>query len=166
MKKILIFVLMLCSITTYAQNFNSSNRCEEPNGNCDKDPNSPHQQDPLDGTETSGGISADPNEIIGPMGYDSIHWVSVNDILNYTILFENDPEFATANAQKVDVRFRFEDKAQMKGFGLSEYGFANMSWPIENSPAAYHNRLDLRDSMFIYVDLVAGLDVVKQEALL
>lgn len=155
--------MLLClSAGVYAQSKSPWN-CGE--GGCeDPLPDPPHQQDPLDGTETSGGISADPNEIIGPMGYDSIHWVSVNDILNYTILFENDPEFATANAQKVDVRFRFEDKAQMKGFGLSEYGFANMSWPIEDSPAAYHNRLDLRDSMFIYVDLVAGLDVVKQEA--
>lgn len=157
--RILFIVLFLFSLNVFGQ-------CPWPptSGNNNPPPPPTPGNTPLDGIATSGGISADPNEIIGPMGYDSIHWVSVNDILNYTILFENDPEFATANAQKVDVRFRFEDKAQMKGFGLSEYGFANMSWPIENSPAAYHNRLDLRDSMFIYVDLVAGLDVVKQEA--
>ena len=119
---------------------------------------------PIYGVTTSGGQSADPNEIIGPMGYDSIHWVSIHDVLNYTILFENDPEFATANAQKVDVRFRFEDKSQMKGFALGAYGFANMSWEIENSPAAYQNRLDLKNSMFIYVDLTAGVDVVKEQA--
>jgi hypothetical protein len=158
MKRILfLFSMLFCITSVYAQK-----DCE--GGNNDRDPNPPHQQDPLDGTETSGGISADPNEIIGPMGYDSVHWVSINDILNYTILFENDPEFATANAQKVDVRFKFEDKAQMRGFGLGMYGFANMSWPIDDNPAAYQNRLDLRDSMYIYVDLVAGIDVVKQEA--
>lgn len=159
MKKLILFLLFIyyLSLSANAQSCN-------PGGNNNPPPPPTPGNTPLDGIATSGGISADPNEIIGPMGYDSIHWVSVNDILNYTILFENDPEFATANAQKVDVRFRFEDKAQMKGFGLSEYGFANMSWPIEGSPAAYQNRLDLRDSMFIYVDLVAGLDVVKQEA--
>ena len=157
--RILFIVLFLFSLNVFGQ-------CPWPptSGNNNPPPPPTPGNTPLDGIATSGGISADPNEIIGPMGYDSIHWVSVNDVLNYTILFENDPEFATANAQKVDVRFRFEDKAQMKGFGLSEYGFANMSWPIEGSPAAYQNRLDLRDSMFIYVDLVAGLDVVKQEA--
>ena len=53
-----------------------------------------HHQLPADSTSSSGGISADPNEIIGPTGYDSIRWVSINDVLNYTILFENDPEFA------------------------------------------------------------------------
>lgn len=158
MKRIVFLISMLLYITAgYAQK-----ECD--GGNKDPNPNPPHHQDPLDDTSTSGGISADPNEIIGPMGYDSIHWVSVKDMLNYTILFENDPEFATANAQKVDVRFTFEDKAQMKGFGLGTYGFANMSWDIEKNPAAYQNRLDLRDSMFIYVDLTAGIDVVKQQA--
>lgn len=133
-------------------------------GNKDPNPNPPHHQDPLDDTSTSGGISADPNEIIGPAGYDSIRWVSINDVLNYTILFENDPEFASANAQKVDVRFSFDDKAWMRGFGLGSYGFANYSWNIDKSPAAYQNRLDLRDSMKIYVDLNAGVDVVKKQA--
>lgn len=154
---ILLMSVLFCFSTGYAQK-----ECD--GGNKNPNPNPPHHQDPLDDTSTSGGISADPNEIIGPMGYDSIHWVSVKDVLNYTILFENDPEFATANAQKVDVRFTFEDKALMKGFGLGTYGFANRSWAIEKNPAAYQNRLDLRDSMHIYVDLTAGIDVVKQQA--
>lgn len=162
MKRILLFLSMLLCLTAVMATGGGDDDCGK--GNNNRNPNPNHHQDPLDGTSTSGGISADPNEIIGPTGYDSVRWVSINDVLNYTILFENDPEFATANAQKVDVRFRFEDKAQMKGFGLGMYGFANMSWPIEDAPAAFQNRLDLRDSMHIYVDLVAGLDVVKQEA--
>lgn len=157
-KSILSIISLLFSLAVIAEDV----KCNQ--GNQDKDEDNNHPQDELDGIATSGGISADPNEIIGPMGYDSIHWVSIHDVLNYTILFENDPEFATANAQKVDVRFRFEDKSQMRGFGLGAYGFANMSWEIENSPAAYQNRLDLKDSMLIYVDLTAGIDVVKEQA--
>lgn len=163
MKRILLAILSLsCLFVAHAQNMPRTN-CK--GGNSCSISNPPHHQDPLDDTSTSGGISADPNEIIGPTGYDdSIRWVSINDVLNYTIFFENDPDFATANAQKVDVRFTFEDKAQMKGFGLGTYGFANMSWNIDDAPAAYQNRLDLRDSMRIYVDLTAGIDVVKQQA--
>lgn len=149
--------MLFCFMSGYAQK-----ECD--GGNKDPNPNPSHHQDPLDDTTTSGGISADPNEIIGPAGYDSIRWVSINDVLNYTILFENDPEFASANAQKVDVRFNFDDKAWMRGFGLGSYGFANYSWNIDKSPAAYQNRLDLRDSMKIYVDLNAGVDVVKKQA--
>ena len=133
-------------------------------GDKDKKNDNDHSQEMMDGVATSGGISYDPNEVLGPTGYDSLRWVSINDILNYTIFFENSSDFATANAQKVDVRFNFADKAAMKGFGLGTYGFANQSWNIEDAPAAYQNRLDLRDSMKIYVDLTAGIDVVKQQA--
>ena len=163
MKRILIFISMLFCLMAVTASSGGDDDCGK--GNDKKNPNPEHQQDPLDDTSTSGGISADPNEIIGPTGYDdSLRWVSINDVLNYTIFFENDPEFATANAQKVDVRFNFADKAMMKGFGLSTYGFANQSWNIEDAPATYQNRLDLRDSMHIYVDLTAGIDVVKQQA--
>lgn len=156
---ILLFALLCATLNVYSQ-------CNcPPNGGDEKQlPIPPHPQHPADSITTSGGISADPNEIIGPAGYDSIRWVSINDVLNYTILFENDPEFASANAQKVDVRFSFDDKAWMRGFGLGSYGFANYSWNIDKSPAAYQNRLDLRDSMKIYVDLNAGIDVVKKQA--
>lgn len=141
---------------------NDNNGCGKGNQNPLPDP--PHHNTPLGDANTSGRVSVDPNEIIGPVGYDSLRWVSVNDVLTYTILFENDPGFATANAQKVDVRFGFDDKQWMRGFGLGAFGFANRSWNIDNSQAAYQNRLDLRDSMNIYVDLNAGIDVVRRQA--
>lgn len=108
-------------------------------------------------------LSYDPNEIIGPGGYDSVRWVSINDVLNYTILFENDPEFATAAAQKVDVRFDFPNKAWIKGFGIGGYSFANMSFPVAKPSNAYQQRIDLRDSLGYYVDLIGGLDVARQQ---
>lgn len=160
----MMLLLLAVSSVSFAQKDCDGGDTNPPNDN-------DHPYIPGPGTSTSGGISADPNEIIGPTGFDdSIRWVSINDILNYTILFENDPEFATANAQKVDVRFTFDDKAYIKGFGLNTFGFANYAWSIENSPAAYQNRLDLRDSlvhetpMQIYVDLTAGVDVTKKQA--
>ena len=108
-------------------------------------------------------LSYDPNELIGPQGYDSVRWVSINDVLNYTILFENDPEFATAAAQKVDVRFDFTNKAWMKGFGIGGYSFSNMSWTVAKPSNAYQQRIDLKDSLDYYVDLIAGLDVARQQ---
>lgn len=159
MRKIILFIVCasLWSTTICAQNICRQGDNDNP-ADCD------HYHHPADSITSSGGISGDPNEIIGPVGYDSVRWVSINDVLNYTILFENDPEFASANAQKVDVRFSFDDKAWMRGFGLGSYGFANYSWDIDKCPAAYQNRLDLRDSMNIYVDLNAGIDVVRKQA--
>lgn len=158
--KKLIFAFIMCGLPILLP---AQHNCD--GGHCD----SPHLDNPthipIVDTSTSGGISADPNEIVGPTGYgDSVRWVSINDVLNYTIYFENDPDFATAHAQKVDVRFPFADKAAMRGFGLGTYGFANRSWTIADAPAAYQDRLDLRDSMNIFVDVSAGVDVTRQQA--
>ena len=158
MKKI-IFFLFLQSISMIT--LNAQVRCHQ------GDQTPPHR-DPYeqraDSSEFLGQTSVDPNEIIGPQGYDSLQWVSINDLLNYTIYFENDPDFATANAQRVDVRFDFDKKNLMKDFVLGTYGFANMSWNIENAASTYQNRLDLVDTMQIYVDLIAGLDVTRNQA--
>lgn len=85
MKRILVFISMLLCLTAIADD---KVKCNQ--GDQKQQPTPTPSNTPLDDVATSGGISADPNEIIGPMGYDSIHWVSINDMLNYTILFEND----------------------------------------------------------------------------
>ena len=118
---------------------------------------------PADEASPLGRRSGDPNEILGPEGYDSVRWVSINDVLNYTILFENDPKIATAPAQMIDVRFDFKEKLWMKGFGIGRYGFANMSFPVSETSNAYQQRIDLKDSLGYFVDLIGGLDVARQQ---
>lgn len=134
-----------------------------PNGDNHNQPQRDPQQHPGDNAGMAALISVDPNELEGPTGVDSLRWVSVNDYLNYTIYFENDPEFATAHAQIVDVRFDFPDKHLMKDFSLGRYGFANNAFDIEDNPNVFSTRLDMRDSMKIYVDLHAGLDITKTQ---
>ena len=158
MKKIFIILLLLLSIIAIADNKVNCNQ-----GNQDPAQRDPHEE-PGGDAEFAGQTSVDPNEIIGPQGYDTLQWVSINDVLNYTIYFENDPVFATANAQRVDVRFDFDKKELMKDFILGSYGFANMSWDIEKPSNTYQTRLNLIDTMSIYVDLIAGLDVTKKQA--
>lgn len=158
MKRILVFISMLLCLTAIADDRVKCNQGDQ---------NPPNNNDSIRLPGDKGTItqlpSSDPNDLIGPEGYDSVRWVSINDVLNYTIRFENDPDFALANAQYVDVRFDFWNKVAMRGFGLGTFGFANHSWPIDKSPAAYQNRLDVRDSQSIFVDLTAGVDVTKQQ---
>ena len=131
------------------------------------DQNSPGQKDPVTspvaGATPIGQQAYDPNELIGPEGCDSVRWVSINDVLRYTILFENDPEFATAAAQVVDVRFNFPNKNMMRGFGIGDYSFANQAFTVSSPSNAYQTRMDLRESMGIFVDLFGGLDVTRQQ---
>ena len=133
MKRIIVFISMLFYLTAgYAQK-----ECE---GGC-KEPTKLKGTIPYLAAYGSIPIfvSQDPNEIIGPEGYDSVRWVSVNDVLGYTILFENDPKLATAAAQRVDIRFSFTNKAWMRGFGIGDYSFSNMSFPVAKSSNAFPN---------------------------
>lgn len=106
----------------------------------------------------------DPNEIIGPEGYGDPNWISINDEVPYTVLFENDPEFAMADARRVEIIHYFDDKANPATFRLSDFGFANLSFTVPTNRSFYQARLDARDSLGVYVDVVAGIDVVNNKA--
>lgn len=108
--------------------------------------------------------AVDPNELTGPLGVDSVRWVSKNDELSYTVFFENDPSFATAHAQIVDISIDMPDVRLLNDFKLGAYTFANRSYDIPNEPNFYSMRLDVRDSLDIYVDVLAGMDVENKRA--
>ena len=112
----------------------------------------------------------DPNEIIGLEGYnapesvDTFRWVAATQSLSYTIYFENDPELAMAAASKVAITLPLHEKLNHATFGVGSFGFGSHVIAVEGSPSSYQTRIDLRDSMGIYLDVVAGLDIVNQEA--
>ncbi len=103
--------------------------------------------------------SCEPNELKGPVGVDSVRWVSINDELTYTVYFENDPVFATASAQVVDIHINMPDRRLLKDFKLGDYAFSNREFKIPDFPNFYSMRVDVRDTHNIYVDLTAGMEV-------
>lgn len=113
-------------------------------------------------------VPSDPNEIIGTRGYDNLggtlQWVAATASLPYTIYFENDPELATAAAQKVEVRHRLHAKADISTFAIGAFGFGSHVFTVEGNRSSYQQRLDLTQDMGIYVDVVAGIDIVAGEA--
>jgi len=127
-------------------------------------PGNPELQDPVGGDSIPVAIPLDPNEIVGTRGYDTAQWVSINENLPYTVYFENDPDFATAAAQRVEIRHKFHGNANMFSFGVGSFGFGNLVVEVPGSPVYYQKRLDLTASIGIFVDVVAGLDVTRGEA--
>ncbi len=107
--------------------------------------------------------SCDPNEIVGPPGYEQEHWVSVHDNLDYTIFYENDPEFATAPAQRVTVRQELDPDVDMATFSLGEIGFSNMVFTVPANKSTYSTVLHVHDSIGVDVEVTAGLDFVNNE---
>lgn len=112
--------------------------------------------------------AGDPNEIIGTRGYDALgdtlQWVAATTSLPYTIYFENDPELATAAAQKVEVRLALHPKMDISTFAVGAFGFGSHVFTVEGTRSAYQQRLDLTQEMGLYVDVVAGIDIVSNEA--
>ena len=127
-------------------------------------------KNPIDIVKILSLIPFDPNEIIGLDGYDvpestdTLRWVSATQSLAYTVYFENDADLAMAAARKVSVTVPLHEKLNFATFGVGNFGFGSYIFEVEGSPSSYQTRIDLRDSMGIYLDVVAGLDIVHNEA--
>ena len=136
---------------------------------CDDDDNDDDDNDP-DGDDDDGDgfniprvHAVDPNEVLGEIGFDSSMWVSINDRLAYTIFYENDPDFATAPAQIVEIRLPVHENLNIFSVQLGNFGFGFFSFDVPENTTFYQNRLDVRDSLNVFVDVTAGIDVVANE---
>ena len=84
---------------------------------------------PIPPGDTSGLLSEDPNELIGPAGSGAADFVAGDTILPYAIDFEND---GTAPAQIVVVTQQLSPNLDLNTFQLGEFGFG--SRPKSRSP--------------------------------
>lgn len=107
--------------------------------------------------------AVDPNDIIGETGYDTAQWISINDRIGYTIRYENDPEFATAPAQIVRISSPIGPHLNINSFRLGTFGFGQFIFEVPDNASFYAKRLDVTDSLGVYVDVTAGIDVNKNE---
>ncbi len=107
--------------------------------------------------------AADPNDITGPLGIHPSHWVAAKDRMNYSILFENDPDNATAPAQVVKVTMPVDPKVNPFSIQLGDFGWGPFQFTIPEGSTYYQKRLDLRDSLNLYVDVTAGYNINTNE---
>ena len=169
--RILILLILLLQGICCAGFAQTDNPCK-PKEPQEKPKVIPPQKDkkPIDSVIISSVIPFDPNEIIGLDGYDvpestdTLRWVSATQTLAYTVYFENDADLAMAAARKVSVTVPLHEKLNFATFGVGNFGFGSYIFEVEGSPSSYQTRIDLRDSLGIFVDVVAGLDIVHNEA--
>ncbi|HUF10386.1 MAG TPA: CARDB domain-containing protein [Rhodothermales bacterium] len=109
-------------------------------------------------------IPCDPNDIIGPKGYGDQNWVGVTRSLLYTIRFENDPEQATAPAQVVEITHPLDSDVDARSFRLGDFGFGPFTFSPPENAGHYRTRLDVTDSLGLFVDVTAGIDILAREA--
>ncbi len=120
--------------------------------------------DYLDGYAKKLECSQDPNEIKGPNGYsDEQRFVNGSDKMNYTIEFENDPEFAMAPASRVKITYDVPAKQRLSSFRLSDFGFGSFIFTVPSNVSSYSQRLDVSDSLGVWVDVNAGIDILNHQ---
>ncbi len=100
----------------------------------------------------------DPNDITGPDGFDTTHWVSVNDEMDYTVRFENDPDFATSSASIVFVTIPIDDDIDPFSLRLSSMGFGNQIITVPENVSFFQDRIDYSQQLGFWLDVTAGLD--------
>ncbi len=105
----------------------------------------------------------DPNDILGPEGYGDENWIGADAPLDYTIRFENEPG-ATAWAREVRITQQLDPDLDWRSFRVGDFGWADIHVDVPANRPFYSGRLDLRDTLGVYVDIVAGLDYATGEA--
>ncbi len=132
---------------------------------CDKDAEiTPELVEEEPGSEIEVIAPHDPNDIIPPKGIGPDNWISNNQTLFYTIRCENDPVFATAPAQVIEIQHPISPNVDIYSISLGDFGFANHVFEIPENKTFYSKQLDLTSEMGILVNVTAGLDVDNNEA--
>ena len=108
--------------------------------------------------------SYDPNELHGPEGYDTVHFINATDPVTYSIMFENDPEFATAPASRVTITCPLDDKGVVNTYRLGTFGFGDFTFEVPPLASQYSQRLDLVDSLGVWLDVTAGVQIPENYA--
>lgn len=107
----------------------------------------------------------DPNDIVGPIGYEEPRWLSVDNNMSYMVRFENDPDFATAPAQIVTIELPIDEHMNPFSFRLGEFGFGDFRYSVPNNTSYYSETItNTVDSLGVIVDVTAGIDVVNNKA--
>ncbi len=101
--------------------------------------------------------------MLGPQGYLDKRWIAAKDRLSFRIRFENNPQFATAPAQNIFIRQAIDPRININSLRLSSFGFGHYTFTVPDNTSFYTTRLDVRDSLKIFVDVIAGIDITKHE---
>ncbi|HOY96158.1 MAG TPA: CARDB domain-containing protein, partial [Catalimonadaceae bacterium] len=122
-------------------------------------PNTPFMEEKV----TTVSYSCDPNEIVGPEGVGSSKFVAKSDSLPFTILFENDPEFASAAAGTVRIVQPLDNNFEAGTLQLTQYGFGGKIFDVPTGQNSFSSQIDLSAEQGIKVNVLGTLDVINKQ---
>jgi hypothetical protein len=119
---------------------------------------------PSNGTVTSNVNSFDPNEIVGPEGTGEQRFIEPEELLDYTIYFEN-VSTATAPARFVSIDNPLDSNFRLQDFYLTSLAFGDTLFEFEptnslNTTLALGPKYNNKN-----LNIVAGIDVIGSRAI-
>lgn len=102
--------------------------------------------------------SNDPNDIIGPAGVGDENYITGEGILPYTIRFEN-LDTADAPAAEVFITQQLDSDLDWTTFELTDIGFGETVIEVPAGLTSWQTRLDLTETLGIWLDVDAGVDL-------
>lgn len=109
----------------------------------------------------SGRNANDPNEKLGPVGYNGERFVSAQP-LSYSIFFENVPT-ATANAATITIEDTLDPSLNVGSVRLGNMHIGDVMITVPPNRISYQTTLDLTDTKGIFLDVAGGVNATTRE---
>ncbi len=105
----------------------------------------------------------DPNDLSGPQGFGTQHFVAPTQTLPYNIQFENKPT-AGAAALVVQVTQQLDSHLDWTTFQLGSFGFGPYTVQVPAGRRYYSTRVDATATVGVFVDVTANFDPTTGQA--
>ncbi|HAX85517.1 MAG TPA: hypothetical protein DCY91_04425, partial [Cyanobacteria bacterium UBA11370] len=99
-----------------------------------------------------------PNTLINPEGIGNSHWLTANAIIPNTIRFANNAAQGSTPIAQVTITQQLDSDLNLDTFTLNNFGFGDITINVPLGVQNYSERLDLRNTRGVFVDVNAELD--------
>ena len=99
-----------------------------------------------------------PNTLINPDGLGTQHYLTASAVIPYTIRFSNNAAAGTTPVAQVAITQTLDSDLDLNTFTLQDFGFGDITVNVPLGVQNYNQRLDLRTTRGVYVDVNAGIN--------
>ena len=100
------------------------------------------------------------NTLINPDGFGTQHWLNSFAVIPYTINFSNNAVQGTTPVAQVTITQQLDTDLDFNTFSLNNFSFGGITLSVPVGAQNFSQRLDLRSTRGVFVDVNAGLDKV------
>jgi len=99
-----------------------------------------------------------PNTLINPDGLGSQHFLTTSAVIPYTIRFSNNAAAGTIPVAQVTITQTLDADLDLNTFTLDNISFGDITVNVPNGSQNFSQRLDLRSTRNVFVDVNASLN--------